>query len=148
MNNFHKKAITQKENCASPIRIHDNFVKFNLLYFATAIILFIIEILIARYAHDKFVRPYIGDLLGVILLYCFIKSFIVLRVLVIAAAVLAFSYIVEVMQYFNIINKLGLQHSKIARVVMGTSFAWMDILAYTIGIALMLCIEKAQGNIT
>jgi hypothetical protein len=37
---------------------------------------------------------------------------------------------------------VGLEHSAIARVVLGTSFAWIDMLAYTIGILLILLVER------
>jgi uncharacterized membrane protein YfcA len=51
-------------------------VKFNKTYFALAMLIFGIEILIAKFAHDQIIRPYIGDLLVVILIYCFVKSFL------------------------------------------------------------------------
>ncbi|WP_092559518.1 hypothetical protein [Anaeromicropila populeti] len=33
-----------------------------------------IEVLIARYVHDTVIRPYIGDVLVVIVLYCLVRS--------------------------------------------------------------------------
>ena len=60
----------------------------------------------------------------------------------IAIATLLFSYFVEVLQYFNIVEKLGLQNSKLARIIIGTNFSWLDMLSYTIGIVLVLLIEK------
>ncbi len=59
-----------------------------------------------------------------------------------AVLVLAFSYAVEVLQYYNIVDRLGLQHSKIARIIIGTTFSWADIAAYTLGIMFVLLIEK------
>ena len=56
--------------------------------------------------------------------------------------VLVFSFGIEIAQYFNMVEKLGLQHSKIARVVLGNSFAWMDLLAYVLGILAVISIEK------
>lgn len=50
--------------------------KFNKTYFVFAIFIFFIEVLISLYLHDKIVRPYVGDFLVVILIYCFIKAFI------------------------------------------------------------------------
>jgi hypothetical protein len=36
--------------------------------------LFLIEVGIAVFIQDRIIRPYIGDLLVVILIYCFIRS--------------------------------------------------------------------------
>ncbi|WP_244620389.1 ribosomal maturation YjgA family protein [Chitinophaga japonensis] len=95
--------------------------------------LFLIEVLIARYVHDAFIRPYAGDFLVVILMYCFICSFVQAPVVPVALAVLAFSYLVETLQYFNLVKRLGLEHSRIANIVIGNHFSWADILAYTLG---------------
>jgi DNA integrity scanning protein DisA with diadenylate cyclase activity len=115
---------------------------FKSYYFVAAVILFFVEVLIALYAHDQIIRPYVGDMLVVILIYCFIKSFINTPVITTAVAVLIFAYAVEVLQYFKIVNLLGLQHSVIAKVVIGTSFEWIDLIAYTVGIAIVLLGER------
>lgn len=39
-------------------------------YLAASIIVFIIELIIALYVHDRIIRPYIGDMLVVVLVYC------------------------------------------------------------------------------
>jgi hypothetical protein len=115
--------------------------QFNRNYFLLTILLFLTEIAIAIYVHDDFLRPYFGDFLVVILLYCFVKSFVKVSVLVAASLVLIFSFGIEIAQHFNMVEKLGLQHSKIARVVLGNSFAWMDLLAYVLGILTVIGIE-------
>ena len=117
-------------------------LKFNWRYFNLALLIFCIEIIIAKYAHDQIIRPYVGDILVVILIYCFIKSFLDSPVFITALFVLIFSYLIEICQYFHIITLLGLQNSRIARTIMGTSFAWIDLAAYTIGIGLVLFWEK------
>lgn len=38
--------------------------------------LFIVETLIALFLRDAFIRPYMGDVLVVILIYCFVRIFI------------------------------------------------------------------------
>lgn len=115
---------------------------FNKKYLLLTILLFLIEVLIALYVHDNFIRPYIGDLLVVILIYCFCKSFFNLPSIPLALGVLVFSYCVETLQYFNVVKQLGLSHSKIANIVIGNSFSWEDILCYTIGIGIVLFFEK------
>ncbi|MEO8711068.1 MAG: DUF2809 domain-containing protein [Parafilimonas sp.] len=120
--------------------------KFRIKYFISFIILLVIEICIALFAHDNFIRPYLGDFLVVILIYSFIQSFCKLPYFPTAIAVLLFSYIIEVFQYFNIVQILGLQHSTLARTIIGTSFAWQDIVAYTAGIGLVILLEKFFNN--
>lgn len=116
-------------------------LQFRFRYFLIAIILFIVEVLIALYVKDDFIRPHFGDFLVVILIYCFVSSFLNISYRKIALAVLAFSYTVEVLQYFKIVEKLGLAHSTFARIVIGTSFSWLDMIAYTAGIGFVLLIE-------
>ena len=115
---------------------------FNKNYFGVAILIFFIEILIALYVNDSIVRPYFGDVLVVILMYCFLKSFLQLSVLTVSIAVLLFSFTIEFLQYLNIVATLGLEKSKIARTVIGTSFSWIDLLTYIIGITIVLGVEK------
>lgn len=116
--------------------------RFHWKYFVIAVFLFLLEVLIAVYLHDEIIRPYIGDLLVVILLYCFIKSFVNISVMKAALLVLLFSYTIELLQYLNLIKFLGLQHSRLANIVLGNYFEWIDLVAYTLGIAIVLLIEK------
>ena len=114
---------------------------FQRKYFLWTILLFTVEICIALFVHDRIVRPYVGDLLVVILLYCFVKSFIKISVWKAAIGVLIFAYLIEVLQALKLIYWLGLQHSKIARTIIGISFQWLDLLAYTVGIAIVVTLE-------
>lgn len=115
---------------------------FNRNYFGLAVFLFIVEVLIAIFVNDGFVRPYLGDVLVVILIYCFIRSFIHLPVIPVAVFVLIFSFTIEFLQYAQIVEKLGLQKSTIARTVIGTAFAWSDLLAYVIGVVTVVMVER------
>lgn len=115
---------------------------FNKNYFGLAILIFIIEVLIALFVRDTFVRPYLGDVLVVILIYCFARSFLNVPVLTLAFVVLAFAFTVEFLQYVDIIETLGLEGSAVARTVIGTSFAWKDLLAYVAGFVLIVVVEK------
>jgi len=119
-------------------------IKFNLKYFALAILLFIIETLIALFVNDGFIRPYFGDVLVVGLIYCFIKSFLNLEMLNTVTLVLAFSFLIEYLQYLNFVAILGWENSKLANTVLGNSFAWEDIIAYTFGAVSIILIEKMR----
>jgi DNA integrity scanning protein DisA with diadenylate cyclase activity len=97
--------------------------------------------------HDKIIRPYIGDVLVIILLFCFCKIFINGHAFKIALAVLLFAYLVEMLQYFHLLNLLHLRSSGVAGVVLGHSFDWADILCYTVGIIIVLITEKLKSFI-
>lgn len=117
-------------------------LRFNWLYFILTLLIFAIEVLIAVYVHDDFIRPYVGDFLVVVLIYCFVRSFLQAPVIPVALAVLVFSYVVETLQYFNVVKLIGLEHSRIANIVIGNYFTWTDILSYTLGIGFTILVEK------
>lgn len=117
-------------------------MRFKFYYFVWSIFLFLTEIYIALYVQDDFIRPYIGDTLVVILLYSIVKTFFSVPILTASASVLLFSFGIEILQYFKIVEILGLQSSKLARTVIGTSFAWADLLAYSLGFIMILCCEQ------
>jgi len=120
--------------------------KFNLKYFILTLLIFLIEVLIALFVHDSFIRPSVGDYLVVILIYCLVRSFYQSTVIRVAIGVLLFSYLIEIGQYFHLVKLLGLQHSRAARIIIGTSFAFSDIIAYTLGILTVIGIEKYFKN--
>jgi hypothetical protein len=113
----------------------------NKYYFTSFILFFIIEVVIALYIRDDFIRPYLGDTFVVILIYCFVRSFLDTPTYPTIIGVLLFSYSVEIMQYFKLVELLGLGNYEFARVVIGTSFAWGDMVAYTVGAVIVLAVE-------
>jgi len=120
-------------------RLHKGYLLF-------AIVLLLVEIVIGFFVHDRFVRPYVGDFLVVILLYCFVKSFFILPINTAAILVLLFAYAVEVAQFFHLVQLLGLDNNKFAKTIIGSSFEWSDMLAYTLGISFILLIERFISN--
>jgi hypothetical protein len=116
--------------------------RFNKIYFTLTVLLFATEVLIVVYMHDGLIRPYGGDFLVVILIYCFVKTFIQSPVNITALSVLLFAYAVEVSQYFKLVVRLGLRDSKWANILLGNSFSWVDMLMYTLGILLVMAIEN------
>ncbi|WP_313373510.1 DUF2809 domain-containing protein [Chishuiella sp.] len=116
--------------------------QFNLKSFTIAFIIFIIEVIIALYIHDKIIRPFIGDILVVIFIYYFIKAFLNVKPIYIAAFTLIFSCIVEILQYFKFVDIIGLGHNKAARIIIGTSFSWIDLLCYLMGFFCLFLFDK------
>ncbi len=119
---------------------------FHLKYFLLMLVLLALEVIIGAYFHDAIIRPYGGDFLVVILIYCFVKSFWNTRLLPTVICVLLLAYTVEISQYFHLINIIGLQNSKVARIIMGTSFSWTDMLMYTLGIIIVWIVEIMFNN--
>ena len=117
-------------------------MQFNQRYFLFAMVLFIIEVLIALFVKDSFIRPYGGDFLVVILLYYLVRAFWGGTPFQVALGVLIFAYIVETLQYFKIVDLLGLTGNRLAEIVIGTGFSWWDMLAYTLGVLVVYLIDK------
>ena len=118
------------------------FPTFDRNYFIVALALFFVEVGIALFVKDKFVRPYVGDFLVVIFIYCFVKSFWDESPLRIGIYVLLFAFAIEFGQYFQLVKLLGLHEYKWARIIIGTGFDWGDLLAYILGVLTVLGVEK------
>ncbi len=121
-------------------------MRFKAYYCFWSIILFLIELYIALYVDDNFVRPYLGDVLVVILIYAMVRTCFKVSIVTTALGVLIFSFCIEILQYFKIVEILGLGSSAFARTVIGTTFAWEDLVAYSVGIVILLCFEKSFGR--
>ena len=121
-------------------------LQFNKTYFIIFIILFIIEVLIATYLKTGFIRHTFGDFLIVILLYCFIKSFIAIKPIPTAIYVLIISFIIEFLQMGNLLYHLNLQNSDLAKLILGSTFQISDLVAYSLGTITVLIIENIISN--
>lgn len=120
-------------------------MRFNAYYFYWSAILLITEIYIGVFVKDDFVRPYMGDFLVVILIYTFVRAFFKYSIINTAIGVLLFSFLVEILQYFKIVEILGLGSSQLARTIIGTTFVWEDFVAYSLGIVTVLGAEQFIG---
>lgn len=101
-----------------------------------------LELLIAGFVHDDFVRPYLGDALATVLVYCLLRLCWRAPVEVVLLAALLVSYVIEVGQALHLLAWLGWQHSRVARLLLGSQFGWEDMLAYTLGAAGVLGSER------
>lgn len=119
---------------------------FNVKYFLFAFILFAVELLIALFVRDSFIRPYFGDFLVVMLIYCAIRAFIKVSPIKLAIGVLLFSFLIEMLQYFRIVDRLGLSGNTVAKTVIGYGFEWWDMLAYTLGVLTILALELSRNT--
>src|SRR5690606_4059929 len=119
---------------------------FRKKYFLLTIILLFVEICIALFINDKFIRPYLGDFLVVILLYFFARTFFNITIFQAATLVLLFAFFIELLQFINFVSVIGLQDSNIASTILGHSFSWLDIFAYVLGIGFVLVCERINNG--
>ena len=104
-----------------------------LVYLTLFLLLLAVEIMIGMYVHDSFVRPYVGDMLVVILLWALVRIWL-------SAAVYIFSVIVELTQLIPLVDLLGIKNH-LVRVLMGTTFVVEDLFAYATGCAVTAVVD-------
>jgi len=121
-------------------------VKFRLSkgYLCALVIIFLVLFVIAVFVRDGFIRPYLGDVLVVSFVYCFIRAFLANEFYPLPLYVFIFAAMVEVGQYFNLVHLLGLDNSAIARVVIGTHYDFKDIVCYFAGCAGLFLFETVK----
>lgn len=126
-------------------------LKKRLIFLAVFIFLFFIEVLIALYMHDDFIRPYVGDMIVTVVVWSFARIIFPEKFRLMSLYVMIFAILVEVGQYFNYVDILGITNP-ILVTMMGTSFAWADIACYAVGcvfaaIADIFILKKATTRI-
>lgn len=102
-------------------------------YVGMAAFVFCVELCIAFFIKDTIIRPFIGDVLVVVLLYLGCRAIFKISAEKIAIGVVVFAFGVEVLQFFNVVEVMGWQDNQFARVVIGNTFDWWDLLAYGLG---------------
>ncbi len=107
--------------------------KMKIVYAALTVLFLMVEIIIALYVHDDFIRPYVGDGLVVMVIYFFIRIWIPEKVRLLPLYVFLFAAFVEVMQYFRLVELLGLGESRFFRILLGSTFDFKDIVCYGAG---------------
>lgn len=110
--------------------------KLRLIYGILFFVILTIEILIALFVRDDFVRPYIGDMLVTILICSFARFFIPEKIKVMPLLVFVFSALVEIGQYFDFVKLLGFDDNAFISTLLGRTFSVTDLICYGIGCVL------------
>ena len=110
------------------------------IYFIAFLILLAVEFFIGLFVHDRFIRPYVGDVIVVIVLYFLIRSIFPEKPAFLCLWIFLFAVLVEVTQIFPLVDLLGIKN-RFIRVVMGTSFSWKDMIAYIAGSVVNLIMD-------
>lgn len=113
-------------------------------YLAMTVFWLAVEVVIACYVHDRFIRPYVGDVLVVVVVYCFVRIWVPQGVRLLPLYVFLFAAGVEVLQYFHLVELLGVGNNTFLRVVLGSVFDVKDILCYGIGCVFLEGFERMK----
>ena len=111
----------------------------------TGIAILAFEIFIAIYAKDGFIRYYLGDVLAAAMLYAFGRAAFRLPPKILALAVFTLSLVIEIAQYFKVLEILGVQNYALW-IIFGGTFDWTDIICYAIGCVLAYASENFIGS--
>lgn len=115
---------------------------FKLKPFIAFLLLFLVEVGIALWVDDAIIRPFFGDFLAVIALFFLLKIFLNVSDLNLAFTAVGVAYFLEFLQYCNFLKVVGLEKYKIVAIVLGSSFDWRDVFAYTLGIFAVFLFDK------
>ena len=113
-----------------------NTQRKRIVYLAATIVIFLIELLIALFVRDNFIRPYVGDMLVVVLIYTCLRILIPEKPRLLPLYVFLFAALAEGLQAINIVELLGLSNNRFFRILIGTTFDWKDIACYGVGCVL------------
>lgn len=105
-------------------------------YAALSAILFLTEFAIALWAHG-FLRDSVGDMLVIPLIYCIIRVFTDKLQKSLPFLVCCLGFLAEFLQFIHLVDILGLDHSSPLAVAIGTSFSWVDVICYLIGMVMI-----------
>ena len=111
-------------------------------YALAALAVFLIEVVIALYWRDGFVRPYLGDVLAVVLVYLALRAVTPFTPIQAAGAALAVAVAIEFAQLFHVLEVVGLGGNGLARVVLGGVFDLVDLGCYTVGALAALALDR------
>jgi len=108
-------------------------LKFNFSSFTAFMLLLLTEIAIAIFFKTGFIRHVFGDYLVVLLLYFFLKSCISISNNILAGITLLVAFTVELIQLTPLLRIIGLENHSLANLILGNTFSFTDLLAYTFG---------------
>lgn len=128
------------------VGVEHRLVMSRRLYCITFAVLLAAEVYIALYVHDSFVRPYLGDVMVIILLYCLARGPLGIKGRWLVPAVTVLGVLAECLQYFRLADRLGLPPGSVLRVVLGSTFDWADLLCYVAGGVILAGWELAEHS--
>ena len=130
-----------KEAINLPIKKDEFSQKRRVGWAVIGVIILAIEIYIAIFIKGGFIRHYIGDVLATAMLYVFGRAIFRVAPINLAIFVFVISLFIEALQYFKILEILGMKNSTL-RIIFGGTFDWTDIICYLAGCILAYVFEN------
>ncbi len=114
-----------------------------------ALLLFGIELCIGLFISGNWVRYYLGDVLVIMLLYCLYRCIAPAKPQygwLLPTVLLGFCFGVEGLQAWGFVDCMGITNG-LLRTLIGTSFAWEDMMSYAIGAIPLYILEYRLHHI-
>ena len=112
------------------------------IYVAIFCGLLAVEVCIALFVHDAFVRPYVGDMLVTLLLCCMCRVILPDKIRLLPVFVFLFAACVEIGQYFDVVALMGLTDNWFLSIALGRTFSWMDLVCYAVGCMVAFTLDE------
>lgn len=110
-------------------------MKINLkrfVYLLLSLTFLLIEIQIGLFVHDSFVRPYVGDVLVIILLCCLARIVLPEKPIYLGLYMIAVGIVAELLQLLHLDVYLHVEETVLG-IILGSTFDIWDIVCYSIG---------------
>ncbi len=113
-------------------------------YALATVMVFVTEVVIALFVHDRLIRPYIGDVLALILVYLAIRAATPWAVVPAVGCALAFAVGLELSQLFHLGERLGLAGTTFGVFVLGGAYDVKDLVCYGLGAGIVVVAETVR----
>ena len=116
-----------------------------IVYLLSVAIVILLGLSSRKYAGylPEYVNTYLGDALWAVMIYLFEALLLKdQKPSLIALVSLSFCYLIEISQLYHAPWIDAIRNTRLGGLVLGFGFLWTDIIAYTLGIGVMLTIES------
>lgn len=121
-------------------------LKPRLKYIIALLAVLAVEVIIAAFVHDSFIRPYFGDVLAAVALCLAVMCVFPNCGISMTIGVFLFCVCVEGMQSFDMATKLGIPQDSPLRLIGGNYFDLWDIVCYGAGCLAFALVLKLAAN--
>lgn len=105
--------------------------KKRLIFGGCTLAVLCVEVLIALLVHDRFVRPYLGDVLAVVFVYLGLRTLFPEKPRLVSAIAFGIAAAVELVQLTDLSGIFG--EGSVFSVIVGGTFDFSDLACYFVG---------------
>ncbi|WKL57533.1 DUF2809 domain-containing protein [Asticcacaulis sp. ZE23SCel15] len=113
-------------------------------YAAATLAVFVVELAIALFINDTFIRPHFGNSLAVVLVYLAIRTVTPWTIVPCTGIALSFAIAIELGQLFQIRELLQLPDNALVSFTLGGFFDLKDVAAYVAGALFVIAGEALR----